>query len=840
MKKIGSILLAICMILSISGLFFAASASVGDLNGDGSVSLVDVIICAKYALRSDYAAAADLNSSGRVELADTQLLAKVVLGEMDITQVDVQVLSSTTTLQLHEKPACTTNKTLRVELAGGESESAQFTIYSNSRVYQNMRVDVSPLCDGLGNTIPAQQVKLYREYFTAVDYEWTVGKVDASDKEKTAYILFPLEYDDYNCVTTVPGENTAYQLDITATYDTPAGEYTGQITITHDAGQIILPVSVTVWDFDLPQTPTFRTLFGYWPWHTASYTGFTGEKLRQTILAAYDLAADYKISLSALPPVIASDSDPEAYASSIRRWIDENPTQTAFIIPFYHDSDDQGRWFVSPQSAQRNTDLYSALERYGVLDRGYIYANDEPSTDLQRYNMQVVGDYLIESGWNDKVHNIVPVTHMSEMQGPTNTWCPLTGTVDFDILEQVRQRTGAEMWWYYIIEGTCPGLDLEQDQSHMRIQGWFARQHDITGGLHWLMNMYGYYIDYAGAPVPPGYYFDDVNIYGIGNPCQLVQGLEGDGVLNREIVVPTMLMTSTRDSIEDYDYLVLLEQRVQDFLNETGIDMTLDEAMEAYYSGLAVAFDEFATSESPENIPVMRRHVAETVVNGADYILTQQTLPNNFRFNQKEFKVYVKPGVFADIPGAELLSAEHFDGYDVYTFLYTHTQVCEFFTVQVGTNSYIRPVQMYLGLTEAPVQMFTADSDVLTDCNDSDFSIQTVDGMDHITYSENGDGFYIPQTLFTDMDAILASTDMGVMLQTDVDCTIDVQLHTDRDSFTLISAQLWAGKTEIFFKELPHVLNGSKRPYTSISFYAYTEDQSPLNITITPVYVVKK
>lgn len=823
MRKLISIVLITCLLLAMGSTLFAQEMSVGDLNGDGRISLVDVIISAKYVLADTVSTSADLDSSGDVGLTDTVLLAKVVLGVMDISQVDVQVISSTTTLQQHERPTYSTDKTVRVELARGESEAAQFTVYSNSRTYRNMRVDVSELTSADGNTV---QAKLSREDFHVVDYKWTYGKIDVTDAEKTAWVLLPTEIDDYNCVTTVAGENTAYQLDITTQQDTPAGEYVGQITITHDCGQIILPVTVTVWDFELPQVPTFRTLFGYWSWMTSGYTHYTGEKLQQTIMDSYALAGEYKIALSSLPPVIADADDPQAYAKDVREWIDANPTQTAYIIPFYHSSNN-GLWYVDDDDAQRNENLYRALEEYGVLDRAYIYANDEPHSEEQRYNMEVVGNYLIESGWNDKVHNIVPITNMGEMYGTTNTWCPLTGTIDFERAEQVMQETGAEMWWYYIADGPCTGLHLEKDQSQIRMQGWFARQHNITGGLHWLMNMYAYYIDNPNSALTPGYYYDDVNIFGIGNAAQLILGMEGDGYLNRDIVVPTMLMASMRDSIEDYDYLVLLEQRVQEFLNRTGIDMTLQEAMEAYYSGLSVAFDEYATYQSPENIPTMRRDIADTIVNGTDYILMQKTVSNGYRYDQKEFTVYVSPGTEASIDGAELMKSENFDSHDMYTFLYTHKDKCEFMTLRIGDRTHVRPVQMSLTITGQPQTLIDFDNpevqQKIIECNPgTDIRFETVDeGTKLVLPVSAGETFLeIPESILSISDISDIYTHLCMCLQTDTACQVSLLFETDtsilpvyEDTFT----QPYTGESISIFPSDPSMKQGIRCSYICVN-----------------------
>ena len=73
-----------------------------------------------------------------------------------------------------------------------------------------MKLSVSSLESDDGTVIPAENVKLYKEYYSV-----TQSDADTITEEPKAYLLFPLEYEDYNNTTTVPGENTTYQIDVT-------------------------------------------------------------------------------------------------------------------------------------------------------------------------------------------------------------------------------------------------------------------------------------------------------------------------------------------------------------------------------------------------------------------------------------------------------------------------------------------------------------------------------------------------------------------------------------------------------------------------------------------------
>jgi len=48
-------------------------------------------------------------------------------------------------------------------------------------------------------------------------------------------------------------------------YQQPVGIYTGSISITADQGSETIPVTLTVWNFELPVQPSELSLWTLWP-----------------------------------------------------------------------------------------------------------------------------------------------------------------------------------------------------------------------------------------------------------------------------------------------------------------------------------------------------------------------------------------------------------------------------------------------------------------------------------------------------------------------------------------------------------------------------------------------
>jgi len=65
-----------------------------------------------------------------------------------------------------------------------------------------------------------------------------------------------------------PGQNQPYWIDIfvpRGTTNSPPGTYTGSVLITADQGSTTIPVTLTVWNFELPVQPSELSLWSVFP-----------------------------------------------------------------------------------------------------------------------------------------------------------------------------------------------------------------------------------------------------------------------------------------------------------------------------------------------------------------------------------------------------------------------------------------------------------------------------------------------------------------------------------------------------------------------------------------------
>ncbi|PWM47014.1 MAG: hypothetical protein DBX47_01130, partial [Clostridiales bacterium] len=133
------------------------------------------------------------------------------------------------------------SEALEITLAKNEKEGAQFVLRSEQRQYNNLQVSATELKteDGV-NKIPAADVELFH-------LEYARQK----DVRTSANLMMPLFDPDFNNLTSVIGENLVYYVRVTTKTETPAGIYLGEVTVTHDGGEVKIPLKVTVIDFTL-------------------------------------------------------------------------------------------------------------------------------------------------------------------------------------------------------------------------------------------------------------------------------------------------------------------------------------------------------------------------------------------------------------------------------------------------------------------------------------------------------------------------------------------------------------------------------------------------------------
>ena len=305
--------------------------------------------------------------------------------------------------------------TLTFEGARGAVEGAQFAVHAAGGPLAGVDATASALEDGAGHTLPASAFTFYREHY--IDFSGVVESepgslpVPASSPTGDPRIADPLVpfVDPYGGgpagapFAVARDENAAVWVDVAIPAGTAPGSYQGQIVV-HAEGEsdAVLAVSVTVWDFDLPDMSSVSTWFrGHFGsairYHRDSYACNGADcwldwtpAARELVKRYEALAHEHRIDAGPFfvpdpdaPDTCSPPTDWSAYDAALGPYIDgsyfgDGVPHSWFPTPFEPGVD----WGLGTCTQAEYTAVAAAwaahLTAKGWMSRAIAYAYDEP------------------------------------------------------------------------------------------------------------------------------------------------------------------------------------------------------------------------------------------------------------------------------------------------------------------------------------------------------------------------------------------------------------------------------------------------------------------------------
>jgi len=195
--------------------------------------------------------------------------------------------------------------------ARGETVDTQVVVQGPAGGLTNVNVSASALTGPNGVTIAASNVTLYREYYLSVTGTASYGGGSNPPLGSGTYAEPLIPFNDPEtgaalcgssaslkaCNASVSaGQNQPYWIDISIPHgvaNSPAGTYTGSVTISSSQGTATIPVSLTVWNFELPMQPSELSLWTLWPPASGNTTATLARALmRNKVMSWYDVAGN--------------------------------------------------------------------------------------------------------------------------------------------------------------------------------------------------------------------------------------------------------------------------------------------------------------------------------------------------------------------------------------------------------------------------------------------------------------------------------------------------------------------------------------------------------------------
>jgi hypothetical protein len=380
------------------------------------------------------------------------------------------------------------------------------------------------------------------------------------------------------------GQNQSIWVDVYVPKNIFAGIYKGKFTITatgNISGQI--PVTLTVWDFTLPDGPTHKNHFGGF-YNISRYFDVkrNSEKYKEIEMRYCQAMADNRINPPIprrLLPEVKSDGSLniiEERHKALREFTEkfnvtdfEIPRAPFFSLPRSTLKDDYKR--IPPAAREKAIryyrQFYEYLKKNGWEKRAYLYMLDEPNLKGNYEQVLVLGQL---------VHEAVPelkclVVEQTYPQNPSwpdidpavDIWCPLWSFIDEKTINE-KISHGDEVWSYTALVQRSPryhpeydkvkGLDppywhIDRPLTVYRVPTWINKRYNITGLLYWTtittviepwlnptFSHYGIHFNGGGFLFYPG------------TPC----GIDGP--------ICSMRVKNLRDGMEDYEYFTILEK----------------------------------------------------------------------------------------------------------------------------------------------------------------------------------------------------------------------------------------------------------------------------------------
>jgi len=498
---------------------------------------------------------------------------------------------------------------VRVELALNEYEGAQVAVIPLFAPLSKVRCRVSDLEGPDGARIRAADIELRRvgQVMTKKP-DYPVSRVGSWPDP-----LLPMEPFD------IPADRLGLVwVTIHASDKGRAGDYAGTLTIEADQGRRQVPIRVRVFGFALPAENHLQTTFVLWPHMIAKFYGL-GEGLREIPADQWkrdiEFCNRYRVGVMSVgwgwdhgkpgPAWPIEEKDGRYDYAQIDEYI---RTAANGHMPGISMAD----FPAGPYSAEYEQKLrafladYSAhIKEQGWADRFYLKLQDEPSPD--RWPAVREQGELVHA-IDPSIKTLVTAPIRKELYGGVDIWVPLTPSYDHELAEE-RRALGEQVWWYICCAPPhpYPNYFIDYPAIDQRILFWMNWKYKVNGFLYWGLN---WWADSNLAP-PDGRRWPDV-------PWDTFSfaSFNGDG----HLVYPgrdgelwsSVRMENIRDSVEDYEYLWLLDEAPK-------AKPDAPEALRARAQQLlAVEDDLVATpssySQDPARLYRARRDIAETIL----------------------------------------------------------------------------------------------------------------------------------------------------------------------------------------------------------------------------------
>lgn len=428
-----------------------------------------------------------------------------------------------------------------VEAARNEYEGFQVVIKAGEGKIEKVTLELTELSGPSAKSIGPGHAAMYLEYFHSIEQVspcdqflsqdcggWDVYKRVPGDYPDA---LIPL-VDPYVeqgagkvlVFDVAPNDLQVIWVDLYVPPGMPAGGYWGHLRV-RAKGQVIadLPVTLTVWDYDIPVERSTATSFGFGGGSLPNYHGGPdggNEEDRERIRRNYEWEVHrHRMDYTTHNPGLKFEFDAQGNLLPV-----DFESYDAYMQPridgsYYPDGAGINRYnlgmfrpghgmmgMTEEQYAKAAQAVAEHLEEKGFLSHAYLYSLDEPwLLDHWRTGSyeKIKHDHLWLLKETDLWDGHVMITGpwQKQLDGIGDIWCPVTpmygdlfwppGSWPGPDKYKELMAKGDELWFYNCNANfpPQPGYDIDSRIGlEPRILSWGSWYEGATGFLHWRLN----------------------------------------------------------------------------------------------------------------------------------------------------------------------------------------------------------------------------------------------------------------------------------------------------------------------------------------------------------------
>jgi hypothetical protein len=487
-----------------------------------------------------------------------------------------------------------------LKAARNEYESFQIILVSKERDLNNVRIEPTQLtCYDQGEVIQKENISFYQVGYVetkkpAYDVEFVGSWPDP---------LLPLKKFDVETGTVQPVWVTIY-----IPQDTSPGCYQGSIRIISENALVeVVEVSLTVWDFTLPEESSLQAVFSLYENCIRDYYKF--DVVPQEILHRY---YSFLLAHRINPTCLYLHGQPQPKLEDMEFCVGQgmNAVNIAYLYDWEHSSGDKG-YFSDEFKRNLKTSLSPTvvfLRDHQWLDMAFVYGIDEPGRKHYNAVKEMFG--LVER-IAPGVRRALSEAPAEELFGYVDVWVPRIDDYDEEKCRS-RQEREEEIWWYVCAapHHPYPNFFIDYPAIDHRILFWLAWKYDISGFLYYSLNRWvtNYPKGQKSWPEVPWntYTWGTHN----GDGQLIYPGPQGDPYSSVRFEV-------IRDGIEDFEYLNMLRVLIKKL-----DDSELENSTQFLYQAEALisSLEEKTISsltrytKNPDQLLMYRELVADEIV----------------------------------------------------------------------------------------------------------------------------------------------------------------------------------------------------------------------------------